>query len=200
MNFAIRTLVMHKEALDLLLTRRSVKPAMLGEPGPTAGQLSTILTAAARVPDHKKLVPWRFIVFEGAARADFGRVLDEACKSEEKEPPSESRLEFERARLLRAPTVVAVVSRVNAQAPAPEWEQVLSCGAACQNLCLAANALGFGTCWITEWYAYSDAVRGALRLAPNERIAGFVYIGTARERQADRERPDLGAITSRWIG
>ena len=191
---------MHQQALELLLTRRSVKPAMLGEPGPTPAQLATILTAAARVPDHKKLVPWRFIVFEGEARAAFGRVLLEACSAEEKEPPSATRLEFERTRLLRAPTVVAVISRVLPEAPAPEWEQVLSCGAACQNLCLAANAMGFGTCWITEWYSYSAAVRAALQLGPNERMAGFVYIGTASERQADRERPDLGAITSRWTG
>ncbi len=191
---------MHQDALDLLLTRRSVKPAMLGEPGPTPAELAALLTAAARVPDHKKLVPWRFIVFEGEARARFGRVLGQACQAEEKEAPSESRLEFERARLLRAPLVVAVISRVAPQAPAPEWEQVLSCGAACQNLCLAANAMGFGTCWITEWYAYSPAVREALGLGPDEKIAGFVYIGTARERQADRERPALDKITSRWIG
>jgi nitroreductase len=191
---------MQKEALELLLTRRSVKPAMLGEPGPAPEQLATILTAAARVPDHKKLVPWRFIVFEGEGRAAFGRVLLEACSAEDKEPPSAGRLEFERARLLRAPTVVAVISRVVPGAPAPEWEQVLSCGAACQNLCLAANALGFGTCWITEWYAYSPIVGDALELTANERIAGFVYIGTAKERQADRERPDLGTITSHWTG
>jgi nitroreductase len=191
---------MHKQALDLLLTRRSVKPAMLGEPGPSPDELATILTAGARVPDHKKLVPWRFIVFEGEARANFGRILERACAAEEREPPSPSRLEFERARLLRAPTVVAVISRVIPQAAAPEWEQVLSCGAACQNLCLAANAMGFGTCWITEWYAYSSAVRAALELGQNERIAGFVYMGTAGERQADRERPQLSTITSRWRG
>ena len=103
---------MHQETLDLLLTRRSVKAAMLAEPGPTPDQLTTILTAAARVPDHKKLEPWRFIVFEGEARAAFGRVLLEACAAEEKEPPSAARLEIERTRLLRAPTVVAVISRV----------------------------------------------------------------------------------------
>lgn len=191
---------MHREALELLLTRRSVKPAMLVEPGPAPDQLTTILTAAARVPDHKKLVPWRFIVFEGTARAAFGRVLAEACAAEEKDPPSATRLETERARLTRAPTVIAVVSRPSPSPGAPEWEQVLSCGAACMNLCLAANALGFGTCWITEWYAYSVGVRSALRLAENEKIAGFVYIGTARERQADRERPSLAEITTRWTG
>jgi nitroreductase len=191
---------MCQDALDLLLTRRSVKAAMLQEPGPSPDQLATILTAAARVPDHKKLVPWRFIVFEGESRASFGAVLGDACAAEEKEPPSPTRLEFERTRLLRAPMVVAVISHVNPAAPAPGWEQVLSCGAACQNLCLAANALGFGTCWITEWYAYSPAVRTALKLAPGENIAGFVYIGTAKERQPDRERPDLATITSRWAG
>lgn len=189
---------MHQETLELLLTRRSVKATMLAEPGPTPDQLTTILTVAARVPDHKKLTPWRFVVFEGDARADFGRVLLEACAAEEKEPPSATRLEFERTRLLRAPTVVAVISRVTPNAAAPEWEQVLSCGAACLNLCLAANAMGFGTCWITEWYAYSAGVRAALRLAANEKVAGFIYIGTAHERQPDRDRPDLAAITTRW--
>lgn len=189
---------MHHETLELLLTRRSVKAMMLAEPGPTPDQLTTILTVAARVPDHKKLVPWRFIVFEGEARANFGRVLLDACAAEEKEPPSAARLEIERTRLLRAPTVVAVISSATPNPGAPEWEQVLSCGAACQNLCLAANAMGFGTCWITEWYAYSSGVRSALDLAGNEKVAGFIYIGTARDRQPDRERPDLAKITSRW--
>ena len=189
---------MHHETLELLLTRRSVKAIMLAEPGPTPDQLKTILTVAARVPDHKKLVPWRFIVFEGEARADFGRMLAEVCAAEEKEPPSTGRLEIERTRLLRAPTVVAVVSSTMPNPGAPEWEQVLSCGAACQNLCLAANAMGFGTCWITEWYAYSSGVRAALGLAASEKVAGFIYIGTARDRQPDRERPELAKITSRW--
>jgi nitroreductase len=191
---------MSKSMLDLLLTRRSSKPALLAEPGPTPDQLRTILTAAGRVPDHKKLEPWRFIVFEGDARVKFGQVLADACVAEEKEPPSPARLDIERTRLTRAPTVVAVISRTVPNPAAPEWEQVLSCGAACLNLCLAANALGFGTSWITEWYAYSSAVRSALKLAENERIAGFVYIGTAKERQPDRERPDIDKITTRWSG
>jgi nitroreductase len=191
---------MSPEALELLLTRRSVKPAMLREPGPAPGQLSTILTAAARVPDHKKLVPWRFVIFEGQARAAFGEVLAAACAAEEREPPSDVRLEMERTRLMRAPCVVAVISRVTPNPAAPEWEQVLSCGAACLNLCLAANAMGFATCWLTEWYSYSRAVQTALGLANNEKIAGYIYIGTAKEQQEDRERPDLARIASRWLG
>jgi nitroreductase len=125
-------------------------------------------------------------------------VLGELCAAEDKEPPSAARIEIERTRLLRAPAVVAVISRTTPNPGAPEWEQVLSCGAACQNLCLAANAMGFGTCWITEWYAYSPGVRSALGLAANEKVAGFIYMGTANERQADRDRPDLTRITSRW--
>jgi len=191
---------MSQETLELLLRRRSTKAAMLGDPGPTPQQLETILTAAARVPDHKKLEPWRFIVFEGDARATFGRVLLKACLAEEKETPSAARLETERTRFLRAPTVIAVISRVTPNPGAPEWEQVLSCGAACFNLCIAANALGFGTCWITEWYSYSPAVRAGLRLAANEKMAGFVYIGTAKEGQPDRERPQLAKIVTRWTG
>jgi len=189
---------MTQSALELLLTRRSVKAAMLGEPGPTPGQLEQILTAAVRVPDHKAVVPWRFIVFEGEARAEFGELLAAACLHEEREPPSPMRLATERARLMRAPTVVAAISRVVPTPGAPEWEQILSCGAVCFNLCLAANALGYGTCWITEWYSYSPAVRQALRLADNERLAGFIYIGTARERQPERPRPALSAVVTRW--
>jgi nitroreductase len=173
---------------------------MLGDPGPGPAELTTILTAAARVPDHKKLVPWRFVIFEGQARAAFGEALAQACAAEEREPPSTIRLETERTRLLRAPCVVAVVSRVTANPAAPEWEQVLSCGAVCINLCLAANAMGFATCWLTEWYSYSPAVRTALGLSANEKVAGFIYIGTARERQEDRERPDLNKIATSWQG
>lgn len=191
---------MSQDTLELLLKRRSSKAAMLAEPGPSPQQLDTILTAATRVPDHKRMEPWRFVVFEGEARGTFGRVLLKACLAEEKETPSAARLEMERTRFLRAPVVVAVISRVTPNPGAPEWEQVLSCGAACFNLCLAANALGFGTCWITEWYAYSPAVRAALGLAASERIAGFVYIGTAKEGQPDRDRPQLAKIVTRWNG
>jgi nitroreductase len=188
----------YNPVLTLLATRRSVKVAQLAEPGPSAAELDTILAAAARVPDHKRLVPWRFVVFEGDARRRFGEVLADACAAEEAELPSPVRLETERGRFLRAPTIVAVVSRVVEKPGAPEWEQVLSCGAACMNLVLAANAMGFGTTWITEWYAYSPRVAAAMGLAANERVAGFVYMGTPRERQGDRERPVLADIVSRW--
>jgi nitroreductase len=189
---------MTNPTLELLLRRRSAKAALLSAPGPTPAELETILTCAARVPDHKKLVPWRFIVFEGEARAQFGEMLARVVAAEEKAAPSAVRLEAERGRLMRAPTVVCVVSRVVPNPGAPEIEQILSCGAAAFNLCLAANALGYGTCWITEWYSFSKTVAGALGLAANERVAGFIYIGTDSAPQEDRERPALADIVTRW--
>ncbi len=189
---------MDNATLHLLRTRRSVKPQMLGAPGPTPAEVEAILSIATRVPDHKKLAPWRFILFEGEARAGMGRVFAEACVAEEREPPSAIRLDTERQRFLRAPLVIGVVSRVVATPGAPEWEQILSAGAACLNACLAANAMGYGTCWITEWIAYSPHVRAALSLGVSERIAGFVYIGTATERPEERERPALADLVTRW--
>jgi nitroreductase len=188
---------MTNPVLDLLLTRRSVSANSLGEPGPSPAEIELILRAASRVSDHKKLVPWRFVLFQGEARAEFGKVLAEVCAAEESDPGA-FRLENEAKRFLRAPLVIAVISRVVKNAAAPEWEQVLSAGASCQNLILAATALGYGVQWITEWCAYSEGVRKALSLADNERVAGFVYIGTAKEKPDERERPKLADIVSRW--
>ncbi|MGE0629308.1 MAG: nitroreductase [Hyphomicrobiaceae bacterium] len=191
---------MTNPTLELLLTRRSAKTAELMAPGPSASELDTILSAAARVPDHKALAPWRFIVFEGGARARFGEALAAIVQAEEKEPPSPVRLDTERQRLMGAPVVIAVVSRANDVPGAPEWEQVLSAGAACQNLVIAATALGYGVQWVTRWYAYSPAVAAHLGLAPGERIAGFIHIGTAPARQAERKRPALSEVVTRYPG
>jgi nitroreductase len=139
-------------------------------------------------------------VFEHEARATFGKALAAACVAEERDTPSEMRLETERRRFLEAPVVVGVVSRTVEMTGAPEWEQILSAGAACYNLCLAANGLGFATNWLTGWYAYSPAIRRHLQLAPNERMAGFIYIGTVTEPSADRERPALASIVTRYAG
>jgi nitroreductase len=188
---------MDNPTLDLLLKRRSASANALSEPGPSESELALLLTAASRVPDHKKLVPWRFILFQGEGRAAFGKVLATTCQAEEKDPGA-FRLETEANRFLRAPLVIAVISRVVKNPAAPEWEQILSAGAACQNLLVAATALGYGAQWITEWYGYSQGVRTALKLADNERVAGFVYIGTAKETPDERERPALEDIVTAW--
>jgi nitroreductase len=189
---------MNTSIFEFLAARRSVKPDRLAAPGPTPEQLRQILTVGTRVPDHKKLTPWRFIVFEGDARKNMGEVFAKACELEESQPPSHVRLELERSRFLRAPLVVAVVSSIKPRPGAPEWEQILSAAAVCFNTCLAANALGFGTSWITEWIAYSKTVREALGLKESERIAGFIYMGQPMEKPDERERPVVDALITEW--
>lgn len=189
---------MNTPIFEFLAARRSVKPDRLAAPGPTPEQLRQILTVGARVPDHKKLAPWRFIVFEGDARKSVGEVFAKACQAEESQPPSHVRLDMERERFLRAPLVVAVVSSLKPRPGAPEWEQILSAAAVCYNTCLAANALGFGTTWLTEWIAYSKTVREALGLKESERIAGFLYIGQPMEKPEERERPVVETLITEW--
>ena len=184
------------DTLDLLRGRRSVPPPRLAAPGPSREELDGLLTIAARVPDHGKLAPWRFLVVEGEARARVGETIAAAYRADcpDADP---ARLDLERGRLAQAPCVVCVVSRARPHVKIPEWEQVLSAGAVCMNLVVAANAAGFATSWLTEWYAYDRRVLDALGLEPWERIAGFVHIGRAREAPSDRPRPDLSAIVAR---
>ncbi len=187
------------ETLDLLLRRRSTSAKAMGEPGPDAGQLRQILIAASRVPDHGKLFPWRFLVIEGDARAALGEVLAEALAARNA-TVSESLKRFERGRFLRAPVVIAVISSLKTEKPIPEWEQHLSAGAVCQTLLIAAAAAGFGANWLTEWCAYDDIVMHALGLGEGEKVAGFVYVGTATAPLEERDRPELGDIVSNWTG
>ena len=188
---------MMPDALELLKTRRSVKPMELTGPGPTAAELDALLTVASRVPDHGKLTPWRFIVFEGEARLRAGEAIADAYLQDHAGAKPEL-VAFERHRLARAPLVVAVVSRAAPHVKIPEWEQVLSAGAAAMNLVLASHALGFAANWITEWYAYDPRVRRALGLADHEKIAGFVHIGRPAHPPEDRPRPLLSDIVTRY--
>lgn len=187
----------NQQMLTCLRLRRSTPADFMLEPGPDAVVLQDMLTIAARVPDHRRVVPFRFIVFEGKARETFGEALERAYVANEPEA-EESRIEKERNRFMRAPVVVAVISSVNREHRTPEWEQILSAGAACQNLLLAASAHGFAAQWITEWYAYDKRIRQALALQSHEQVAGFVYIGTAREDPKERARPDMETIVQNY--
>ncbi len=150
-----------------------------------------------RVPDHRRLAPWRFVVFEGAIRAVFGKRLAEIAGRNL--PGAEARDIVEAAGLmLRAPVVVAVLSSPDHDHRTPVWEQELSAGAVCQNLLLAANAAGWAATWLTEWPAYDPDVATTLKLGPHERVAGFVYIGTSTEHPQERVRPVPSERISRW--
>jgi nitroreductase len=185
------------EAIDLLKSRRSVKPVELQGPAPTATELATLLTVASRVPDHGRLIPWRFVVFEGDARLAAGEKIAEVFRANRPDATPEQ-VEHERKRLARAPMVVAVVSRAGPHVKIPEWEQVLSAGAAATSLVFASYALGFAASWLTEWYAYDRRVLEALGLKAEERIAGFVHIGRPTKPVDDRTRPPLDEIVTRY--
>lgn len=188
---------MTKQLIDEILTRRSVSARLLSEPGPDETALEKILQGASRVPDHGKIHPWRFILIRGEARKTLGQVLRAAYTDQEADAP-EAKLDLEAQRFTRAPLVIAVVSSIIVPHKIPEWEQSLSAGAVCLNLLYSAHAMGFGANWITEWCAYHPKVRAALGVASHEKIAGFVYIGTATEKPQDRPRPALSEVVSEW--
>ncbi len=183
------------DAMDLLLTRRSGSAKAMKAPGPSKSQIDEILRAGARAPDHGKLFPWRFIVFEGKGRERFGEILAGVMEAEGER---DKQVEEERGRLLRAPLVIGVISSAREQHKVPVWEQELSAGAVCQNILIAATALGFVGNWLTEWYAYHPAVKEKMGLKPGERVAGFIYIGTARDELEERPRPEMDKIVSRF--
>ena len=186
-------------ALQALLQRLSVPSRLLGEPGPDAEQLHTLLTAAVRVPDHGKLTPWRFIRIRGDERSKLGDVL--AQRQRERDPDSPPAvIEKDRQRFSHAPLVLAVVAVLQPGHKVPEQEQLLSAGCTCFALLQAAQALGFGAQWLTGWAAYDAAVAARLGLSGSERIVGFVHIGTPKEAVPDRPRPDPMALLSDWTG
>ncbi len=185
------------DARALLALRRSASKHHLAEPGPSPDALDELLKVAARVPDHRKLAPWRFIVFEGDARTAFGEQL--ARIHDANKPDAESSDILDAAGLpLRAPVMVAVISSPDPTHKTPVWEQELSAGAVCQNLLLAANAAGWGGVWLSEWMAFDPDVAKLLGLTDDERVAGFIYLGTATMGCPERPRPDMREKITRW--
>lgn len=181
------------DALSVLRHRRSTPARLLGPPGPDAAQLRELLQCAVRVPDHGKLAPWRFLAIAGEARASLGGFL--AARALERDPDSAPALvEKDRLRFSHAPLVLAVIARLTPGHKVPEQEQLLSGGAVCFQLLLAADAMGFGAQWLTGWPAYDGAVAARLGLGEDERVLGFIHLGTAREPVPERERPDAWSL------
>lgn len=181
------------EALEFLAKRRSASAMSLAGPGPDAAQLDLLLRLAARVPDHGKLAPWRFVVLEGEAKARFVARLETIAAAR----PEGETLIGKLGKLRIPPLTVAVISAPVA-GKIPVWEQHLSAGAVCLNLCHAAQALGFGANWITDWYAYDVEAARALGVRDGEQVAGYVHLGAASEAPLERVRPDVKALTTRW--
>jgi len=185
------------DALSLLHERRSVKAKDMVAPGPDAAALDAILRAGHRVPDHGKLGPWRFIVFEGDARVAFGKALARIYGDINPEMGPDTAA-AQAGLPVRAPTMIAVIFSPSDKKPIPEWEQIMSTGAVCQNMLIAAHAQGYVAQWLTEWMAFEPKVAAHLGLSPVERVAGFLYFGSAEATPAERERPDLQMRVSRY--
>jgi nitroreductase len=179
--------------LDILARRRSSPALMLRAPGPSPDQVRDLIALAARAPDHGKLAPWRFVVIEPAPKAK----LVEALKALAARQPNPDQAIAKLGKLAAAPLTVMVVSHPVESPKVPEWEQVLSAGAVCTLMLLAAQGMGFGANWITDWYAYAEDARPLLGLAGGERVAGFIHVGTPAEPPLERARPDAAGLISK---
>ena len=180
------------QVLAFLATRRSTSAVTLAAPGPSAGEIDVLLRLATRVPDHGKLAPWRFVILDGAAKSRFAGEL-EALATGRGDHTAAAKL----GKLKIPPMAIAVVSSPRPGA-IPEWEQRLSAGAVCTTLLYAALAMGYGANWITDWYAYDPDAVAILGLTADEKVAGFLLLGTPRESPMERERPDIAPLVSRW--
>lgn len=182
------------EAID---GRRSVPAVQLQEPGPDHATLLRLLTSAVRVPDHGKRVPFRYLALEGDSRRVFGEKLAHRHREIEPETP-EALLAKDRSRWLHAPLIVVVVARLGADPKIPEQERLLTAGCSCLVLLQAAQAAGFGGCWLTGWAAYDRGVAEILGLSADEHVVGFIHIGTPKTEIPERERPDPVALLTKW--
>lgn len=185
-----------RSLLAYLRSRRSGKPRDLAAPGPDMDQLREMVAIAARTPDHGKLAPWRFVIVPQDRREALATLICDAYRTEK---PEAGRLEIEAMVQFahQAPTLIVVLSAPRKDSHIPLWEQELSAGAACMNLLHAAHAHGFAGGWLTTWPAFNDTVRDAFG-GPDERIAGFVFIGTPSRDLEERPRPALDDILSIW--
>ena len=180
--------------LEFLLARRSRPAKMLVAPVPDRTQLETLLTAAARVPDHGKLEPWRFIVLEKPALERLAALTQTRGAAMGLDP---EQIAKGVAQYAQADLVVAVIAAPIQSDKIPQIEQTLSAGAVCLGLLNAALAAGWGACWLTGWAAHDrDFAAQGLGLAPREYVAGMIHIGTAARVPPERPRPDIHRITT----
>ena len=185
--------------LEFLSNRKSAPIGELGLPGPDDDDIQTMLQIASRVPDHGKLAPWRFILYRGEERRRIGELIADLAERQQGGLSDVAR-QKEQERFSRAPLVIGVINTPRAHPKIPDWEKFLSGAAAAMNLLLAANALGYGANWITNWYSDEPEGRRILGLAPDERVVGFVHIGSFEGEISERRRPDLDKLVSDYAG
>ncbi len=184
------------QAFEFLRTRRSRPAKTLGLPVPSAGEIRTLLTLAARTPDHGKLEPWRFIVLDRAACARLAAAVADHGAAIGKDPDQIEKMSNQFA---MAHLVVAVISSPKASEKIPRIEQVYSAGAVCLSLLNAALAAGWGANWLSGWASHDSTFASQhLGISPNESIAGLIHLGTETSPPPERPRPDIDTITT-WV-
>ncbi len=174
-------------------TRRSHLAATLVRPGPSQSQISELLEMACRVPDHGKISPWRFIIYDNLQADAIGLKLAEIAKKL-KGPLGENTKAMELERFKRAPLVIGVLSAPDRDHKVPVWEQELSVGAVCISLLNACFSMGFAGQWLSEWYAFDDEAAAYLGARDGERFAGFIHIGSPGTVPNERPRPDIAQL------
>lgn len=190
---------MTSPVIDFLLQRKSAPIDGLTEPAPSDSEIETMIRIASRVPDHGRQAPWRFILYRGDVRKEIGEKL--VALAEKLEGPlPENRIAKERTRFSRAPLVIGVVSVDRPHSVIPEWERFLSGGAAAMNLLHAANALGYGANWVSNWFSENEEAKRMLGLAEGERVIGFVHIGSFSGDIPERPRPDVATLYADYSG
>jgi nitroreductase len=187
-------------AVEALLSRRSVPALQLREPGPSPAQIGTAIDAALRAPDHGGLKPWRFVLIQGAARARLSALFVRCLQQREPATPP-AKLEKARNMPLNAPLVIAVGALLRQDHKVPEHEQLLAAGAGVMNLLNAFHAQGYGAIWLTGGNAYDPEVAAALGFDAKERCLGFVYVGSMPPQDSSpARRPDRAAFVRDWSG
>ena len=180
----------YPETIELLLKRRSLVAKNHKAPGPNEKELEIILRCATRVPDHTALTPWRIQVLQGEVLIKFGNVIGDIFQADNPDATAE-KVAFERNRLARSPLVLIASTKIENIERIPRWEQILSGGAVCQNILVAATALGYASQWLSEWYSYDQRFKDALNIAESDEILGIMHIGTAVIQPKERARPEL---------
>ncbi|PCI03389.1 MAG: nitroreductase [Hyphomicrobiales bacterium] len=185
----------HPETFAFLQNRRSVPAKTMSGPGPGENEVRALIEIASRVPDHGKIAPWHFVQYGPDYCVKLGEMIEARFK-EINTGYSDGILEIERGRFTRVPVVIGVISAPKEHSKVPQWEQVLSAGAAAMNLLTGANALGYDAQWLTEWVAFDDVLAPKFGVKPGEKIAGFIHIGTKQMPKTERDRPQIDDVFS----
>lgn len=183
------------QKLSFLIEHQSIPAALLSEPAPNEAQLNLILQSAMSAPDHGYLRPFRFLTIQGKARLELSKVFEQAARNRNLD---EDAVQKQKSKPLRSPLIICVIASTTQNPKIPEIEQLLSAGCAAQHIQLACKGLGFASIWLTGDNCYDQHVYHSLGLDLNERLVGFIYIGSHHSEATPKARPSAMDITQSW--